>query len=383
MDRGAIALQVNEGNAKLVHLPDPPASESVSVHKVDATLAPDGSAQLDWRAEVSGVEASEWRVRFHADATRKQRVQQMIASHPPGQRGDGVDADNLEDVEQNVSLRVHGKAPQFARAEGDALMVPMGRKEHMVRDYAPLSSRKLDVRLYAQWTQVDDWTVHLPPGAKVKGAPPASQGSSPFGTYEVAVESSAATLHVKTTVTLAKTRIAASEYPAFRAWCEQVDRALGQRATVSRQMRASVTVPRRGVDSPGWRWPPRRWRASARAGVPRRGPWRPRPSPTCGPTRAPRATAKRWDAGRWRRCSRRAARREQAAAARQRLDAVPHQGMWASLARATVDEVHGDPRVRGGGLPRGAAAPPWPAATSAHRSSAGSRSVTCSGCARR
>jgi tetratricopeptide (TPR) repeat protein len=34
---------------------------------------------------------------------------------------------------------------------------------------------------------------------------------------------------------------------------------------------------------------------------------------------------------------------EQATAARQRLEAVPHQGMWAGLARATADDVHGDP----------------------------------------
>lgn len=34
---------------------------------------------------------------------------------------------------------------------------------------------------------------------------------------------------------------------------------------------------------------------------------------------------------------------DQAAAARARLDAVPHTGMWASLARAMIDEAHGDP----------------------------------------
>jgi hypothetical protein len=38
---------------------------------------------------------------------------------------------------------------------------------------------------------------------------------------------------VKTTVALVKTRIGATAYPAFRAWCEEVDRALGQRATVT------------------------------------------------------------------------------------------------------------------------------------------------------
>jgi cellulose synthase operon protein C len=35
---------------------------------------------------------------------------------------------------------------------------------------------------------------------------------------------------------------------------------------------------------------------------------------------------------------------ERATAARARLDVVPHQGMWASLARAMSDENHGDPR---------------------------------------
>jgi tetratricopeptide (TPR) repeat protein len=232
MDRGALAMQVNGGSPKLVRLPDPPATASVSSHKVDATLALDGAAQVEWHEAVQGVEASEWRVRFHAESTRKQRVQQMIAGLLPGSEVTAVDAGDLEDVEQDVTLRVRGKVPQFARTEGDVLSVPIGRREHMVRDYAPLSTRKLDLRMLAQWTTEDDWTVRLPPGAKVKSAPVSSKASGPFGSYEVEATSDANSLHVKTTVTLAKTRVAAADYPAFRAWCEQVDRALGQRATV-------------------------------------------------------------------------------------------------------------------------------------------------------
>jgi hypothetical protein len=228
-----MALVVNEGKAKLVHLPDPPATASVSAHRLDATLAADGGAQLDWRTDVSGVEASEWRVRFHAEATRKQRVQQMLASVLPGSEVTAVDASNLEDVEQKVTMHVRGKTPQFARVAGDALSVPLGRREHMVRDYAPLASRQLDVRLFAQWTQEDDWTVRLPPGARVKSMPSAGQGASPFGSFQIDAESSSGALHVRTKVTLATTRIPASQYAAFRAWCEQVDRALGQRATVA------------------------------------------------------------------------------------------------------------------------------------------------------
>jgi hypothetical protein len=236
MDRGALAMQVNGGSPKLVRLPDPPANASLSSHTVDAKLSSDGAAQVEWREAVSGVEASEWRVRFHAEATRKQRVQQMIAMALPGSEVTAVEAGDLEDVEQGVSLRVRGRVPQFGRAEGDSrdvLSVPIGRREHMVRDFAPLASRRLDVRMYAQWTQLDDWTVRLPPGAKLKNAPVSAHGSSPFGSYAVEVTADVTSLHVKTTVTLAKTRVTAAEYGAFRAWCEQVDRALGQRATVA------------------------------------------------------------------------------------------------------------------------------------------------------
>jgi tetratricopeptide (TPR) repeat protein len=233
MDRGAVALQVNEGDAKLVHLPDPPPSSSVSAHRLDASLAADGGAQLDWRVDVSGVEASQWRVRFHAAATRRRRVQDVIAAILPGSEVTAIETGDLEDIEQNVTMHVRGKMSQFARAEGDALTVPLGRKEHMVRDYAPLATRKLDVRLPAQWTEVDDWIVRLPSGAKVRSLPAPARGSSPFGSYAVEVEVNGNALHVKTTVALARTRIVAGEYPSFRAWCEEVDRALGQRATVT------------------------------------------------------------------------------------------------------------------------------------------------------
>ncbi len=232
MDRGALALRVDADGATLVHLPDPPASASLTSSKLDATLATDGGAQLDWLADISGVDAPEWRVRFHADATRRQRVQQMLASMLPGAEVSSLDAGNLEDLEKPVSMHVRGRAPQFARAETDGLTVPLGRREHMVRDYAPLAARKLDVRLPTQWTTEDEWTIHLPPGAKLKNLPSPSKAATRFGWYSLDVESALTFVRVKTAVALTRTRITPAEYPEFRAFCEQVDRALGQRATV-------------------------------------------------------------------------------------------------------------------------------------------------------
>ncbi|MGD0679420.1 MAG: DUF3858 domain-containing protein, partial [Polyangiaceae bacterium] len=245
MDRGAMALRVNEGDAVLVHLPDPPAAASVHLNKLDASLGPDGAAQLDWRADVTGVSASEWRVRFHADDTRKQRVQQLLAQMLPGSEVTAVDSGDLEDIEQRVTMHVRGNVPQFGRSEGDNVTIPVGRREHMIRDYAPLPARQLDVRLHARWTEEDDWTVRLPSGAKVRSVPTASRASSPFGSYAVDVETEGSLVRVRTSVTLLESRVLAKDYPAFRRWCEEVDRALGQRALVDLRS-ASASSPASG-----------------------------------------------------------------------------------------------------------------------------------------
>ena len=233
MDRGAMALQVNEGNPKLVKLPDAPASESVTSQKVDATIAADGSAALDWKVEVTGVDASRWRVQFHADATRKQRVQQLMASQLSGAELQTLDASNLEDVEQKVTLHAKGKAASFARKDGDSLSIPVGPREYFVRDFAALSTRKLDAKFHAQWTLDQDWTVKLPANAKIKSAPTAGNETSAFGTAKVDVETAGSVVKVKIKIALVRSRVAASEYADFKKWCESVDRLLGQRIVIT------------------------------------------------------------------------------------------------------------------------------------------------------
>ncbi len=229
MDRGSIALQINEGKPKLVRLPDPPASESVTARRIEVSLGEGGAAQMDWRADVTGAFASTWRQRYHAEATRRQRVQEDVAGDFPGFELAQTDANDLENVEIPVRLHAKGKVPQLARRDGETWSVPAGPREHMVQSYATLSNRRRDLKLSAQTTNDTEWVVKAPAGAKVTSAPKAASGSSAFGSYKVEVETLGGAVRVKTSITLAKTRVKAQEYPAFRAFCEEVDRALGQR----------------------------------------------------------------------------------------------------------------------------------------------------------
>jgi cellulose synthase operon protein C len=231
MDRGALALQVNEGKPKLVHLPEPTAADSVSSKHMEATVGTDGSAQIDWRVDVTGASASSWRARYHAKATQKPRLQEDLSSELPGVEISQVTSNELEDVEQKVQLRAKGRAPSYARKDGDSWTLPVGPKEHMVRSWAPLSTRRRDMRIFALSTQENETVVKLPQGAKVLGPPHPAEGKSPFGFYKVDVETTGNVIRVKTTVAITSSRITAAEYAAFRTFCEQADRELGQSLT--------------------------------------------------------------------------------------------------------------------------------------------------------
>lgn len=231
MDRGALAIQINEGKPKLVHLPEPKASESIANKRVEAVVNADGSAHIEWKVEVSGSSASSWRQRYHAKATQKQRVQEDLASELPGLDVQTVTASDLDDIERRVEIKAKAKAPTFARKDGEARTIAVGAREHMVRNYAPLSTRRRDIRIPTLSTQENETVVKLPQGAKILGAPHAAEGTSPYGQFKVETESNGTTVRVKTTVAITKSRIPAAEYAAFRAFCEQVDRELGQTLT--------------------------------------------------------------------------------------------------------------------------------------------------------
>ena len=74
MDRNAVALQINEGKAKLVHLPQPPPEASTTKRKIEVTLATDGAAQFGLEMSVTGAYAPEWRQRYLAEGTRRDRA---------------------------------------------------------------------------------------------------------------------------------------------------------------------------------------------------------------------------------------------------------------------------------------------------------------------
>ena len=238
MDRGAFALQVNEGHPKLVHLPQPPPERSVSHRKIDLALAPDGTGAFTFELGVTGAYAPDWRQRYLAEGSRRERAQHDLAGElgayelAPGKGA--VEVNDLDDEDQPVRIRVKGKALGFARRDGDGLSVPAGPTHQLVREYASLSKRSLDIDLHALTSREDEWTVRLPPGTHVTRPPTPAQVDTPFGRISVSFEEAPGKVVIKTSLAFKKARITPAEYPAWRAFCEAADRAFGQSMLVAK-----------------------------------------------------------------------------------------------------------------------------------------------------
>jgi tetratricopeptide (TPR) repeat protein len=236
MDRGALALVVDEsGKGKLIHLPDLPADATRRTRKIDAVLATDGAAQIEIRTETSGALAAEERQRYHAKGTRKERVLRDLSAELNGfefSGAGGPEMNDLEDIEQPVTLHAKGKASTFGRRDGSDFSIPVGPTGHLVATFASLSSRKQDIRMHIRSTLDDEVTIRLPSAFRVKNLPEPLHQETPFGSFAISAEASGGKVIIKSKVSFDKTRVTPAEYPGFRSFCEAVDRAFAQRLIV-------------------------------------------------------------------------------------------------------------------------------------------------------
>jgi tetratricopeptide (TPR) repeat protein/transglutaminase-like putative cysteine protease len=228
MDAGAIALQVGPNHTSLVTIPEAPAAKNVTERWADVRLTASGSAAARLRVVIRGAEAAAARTRFHAEATRKQRIQDWIGRLLPSAKVLKSTVSPLDDIELAPSFEINADVPQFARKEGNLLAIGVGPRTSLVRTLAPTAARLLPLRLSARQTQRDTWRIELPRGAKLReGGGTNPQVISTAGAkLEIATELSGNVATVTSVVTIDQTRFSASEYPQLRRWAEDADRVL-------------------------------------------------------------------------------------------------------------------------------------------------------------
>ncbi|MCH2108097.1 MAG: DUF3857 domain-containing protein [Polyangiaceae bacterium] len=234
MDQGAIGLKILDGDAELVRLPVLPASQSQISRKLEINLAKSGAAKLKFATKIQGNAAPGFRARYEAKSTLFERLSSDFGGQYPGVSIDkkSIQTSNLGELEQAVELEFQASSDQFARREGDAFSLPVTLGTRLTSRYASLSTRQSDLLIKAFGTRVEEVIIELPPGAVVEKAPPSTKGSSAFGRYEVQFEEVNGQWRVLSSIRLEPRRIEPKDYPAFRKFCLEVDRAMSHRLVV-------------------------------------------------------------------------------------------------------------------------------------------------------
>jgi transglutaminase-like putative cysteine protease len=239
MDRGALALHIWDGHAQLARIAQSDRPPDEVRREVTVQLESGGAAQLDIHTEVQGSAAPEWRHRYEAEATRSERIAADLGREFPGftlsQGNKAVSTQGLDDIERDVTVAIHGRAPNFARREGDILSMSVTPQARMTPLYASLSERRYDVRLHGVPTRKDSFILKLPAGFRVTAAPKDTVINSKFGRFGLHLETQANKVTVVTSVQLMTERITPADYAAFRSFCAEVDRALEPRLQIDRK----------------------------------------------------------------------------------------------------------------------------------------------------
>ncbi|MEO7096896.1 MAG: DUF3857 domain-containing protein, partial [Polyangiales bacterium] len=232
MDRGALAVQINAGKPKVVHLPDPPASASVRSLAVDIDFAKDLGGTVDLSLDASGMFGPRMRARYRSASVLSAKLVEDLPNDFGATEWSSVTPLSLDDLEKSPAIKAKGKATSVGRVDGDRRSLPVTTVGSLASLWAPLSSRKQDIRFWSTQTIDDRFTYRFPASIKIERLPDAKKGSSTFGSYSLEVENVKGVVKLHAHFELAVTRIHPQDYAAFRTFLSEVDKALGQRLIV-------------------------------------------------------------------------------------------------------------------------------------------------------
>jgi transglutaminase-like putative cysteine protease/tetratricopeptide (TPR) repeat protein len=236
LDLGALGLQVNDGKSKLVNIPIPPADKNFIEREVHARIQKSGESKLSLDYRTAGYTAAELRRQYHAESARRERINHDIGGELPGfviaPGTQGLTTSNLDDASEPVHIHLEGTAPSYARRESNQLSMAVTNSFRLTPAYASLSQRRQDVWVLAPAELRDTFVVELPPGAKIVSQPETTKLETPFGHVTISVEKQGDRVTVKSRIGTSVERVAPADYPAFKRFCEDADRALSARLVV-------------------------------------------------------------------------------------------------------------------------------------------------------
>lgn len=231
-DQGALALVVSlDGNASLRRIPVTRPDDNFTRRTVRAQISPDGAIDFDGVAFTRGEEAPGLRREYEIPERRRESVRTSLAAVFPTVRVDDVSVDGATDLERDINVQFRGTLDTFTGHS----VVPLATSwmpRSYVQSLAPQATRTEDLLLPAPWTTEEELRFHMPANARLTSVPRDFVLQNDFGSIQVRYQRNGRDLTIKTSVQFRKIRITPAEYPAFREFCAEAERAFREELKV-------------------------------------------------------------------------------------------------------------------------------------------------------
>jgi hypothetical protein len=224
-DQGAMALTVGaDGDAVLRHIPVTLPMENYTHRVVRASVRTDGTITFSGSAYTRGEDAPGLRREFEMSDRQRDSLRSNLAQVYPTVRVEDILVDGVNDVERDVNLKFTGSINTFAGSRTLSLLSSWMPHKY-TENLAALPTRTQDLRLPAPWTTEEELHFTLPEGASFENVPKSMTLDTPFGVAVLRYERRGHELVVSTSVQFRQLRITPAEYPAFRSFCDDVEKA--------------------------------------------------------------------------------------------------------------------------------------------------------------
>ncbi len=229
-DQGASVLIVEDGKgASFREIPYDAPAQNQTTFVQEVALTPDGNAKVDHSMTLVGVGAASWRSSLEAEGKREELLTKRMAQTFPGITIRAARFPGITDVLAPVRVEAELAVPGWAQVQGRGLRFRvLGHDVELLRAAAPQAKRTHPLVLGVPNREQRTIEYTLPRGLTFTQVPKPARVDSPFGSFELKIDTQDRSATVTTSLEFARARVEPGDYEAFREFLREVDAALAQ-----------------------------------------------------------------------------------------------------------------------------------------------------------
>jgi hypothetical protein len=222
----AIDMTSPTGSEPFVRIPEFPKQYLAREIQLDLALGDDGTLQGGGHERITTAQASQYRklLASLSPGQRQQILQAGLGNYFSGALLQEHKITGLSDPDQPLVLEYRLKVPNFARRRDDSLVIQEGFYPYRLSaSLIAKPERKLPLLLGDETRTDSHISITLPPGAKARLSKPVYL-QAPLSTFSLAINQKGNRLIIEKALQVKAGRVPPKQYPAFRDFCQQVDR---------------------------------------------------------------------------------------------------------------------------------------------------------------